>query len=81
MKSTIIVVTAVMALTACGKGIYDEGDVAYEYVGCHQVIHNPADTGERAFLGFADLKKGDYVFYKRVDNNGETGPVVTATSC
>ena len=81
MLKKVLVVTALVSLTACGKGIYAEGDVAYEYVGCNRVIQNPAETGERAFIGFTDLREGDYVLLKRVDNNGNVGPVVTATPC
>jgi|TARA_R110000787_G_scaffold37078_3_gene94429 hypothetical protein len=81
MLNKLLVVTALLSITACGKGIYAKGEVAYEYVGCNKVTQNPAETGERAFIGFTDLKKGDHVLFKRVDNNGDVGPVITAIPC
>jgi|TARA_R110000796_G_scaffold70572_2_gene160411 hypothetical protein len=81
MLKKLLVVASLVSLTACGKGIYTQGEEAYEYVGCNRVVQSPVKTGERAFMGFIDLKAGDYVFYKRVDNNGDVGTVVTSVPC
>lgn len=81
MKKLIIVIAASLLLAACGKRIHNKEEVAYAFVGCHEVIQNPASTGEKAFLGFIDLEVGDRIWFKRVNDNGSVKPVATSTPC
>jgi len=82
---TILILTATLVATACTP-IYKKGEIAYHWVGCHEVHTNPASTGETAFLFVKEwkLKKGDKLYFKQVNTKTETGkigPVKTADPC
>ena len=85
MKKVLLAVTITSAMltSACGfTPIYEPGEPAFDFVGCHTVKVNPSTTGERAFIAMFDLNVGDNLYFKQV--NSETlkiGKVQTATPC
>jgi len=84
MKILLILIAALVA-TACAP-VYKKGDIAYHWVGCHEVHTNPASTGEIAFFLITGWKmeKGDKIFFKQVSTKTDTakvGPVTTANPC
>ena len=46
---TILILTAKLITTACNP-INKKGEIAYHWVGCHEVHTNPAPSGETAFF-------------------------------
>jgi len=71
---TLLILAATLVATACAP-LYKKGEIAYHWVGCHEVHTNPAPSGETAFLLVKKwkLEKGDKLFFKQV--NTETGKV------
>ena len=62
MKKVLLAVTITSAMltSACGfTPIYEPGEPAFDFVGCHTVKVNPSTTGERAFIAMFDLNVGD----------------------
>tara|TARA_R110000765_G_scaffold316676_1_gene409045 strand:- start:202 stop:447 length:246 start_codon:yes stop_codon:yes gene_type:complete len=80
MSKIFIVTTALLLLGACGTPTYIEGQ-EYAFVGCHTVVQNPAVTGERAFMGFFDLRVGDKLWFKQISPDNEVKAVMTAIPC
>ena len=78
--SKIFIVTTALLLGACGTPTYIEGQ-EYTFVGCHTVVQNPAVTGERAFMGFFDLRVGDKLWFKQISPDNEVKAVMTAIPC
>ena len=78
--SKIFIVTTALLLGACGTPTYTEGQ-EYAFVGCHTVVQNPAVTGERAFMGFFDLRVGDKLWFKQISPDNEVKAVMTAIPC
>lgn len=82
---TILILTATLVATACTP-LYKKGEIAYHWVGCHEVHTNPAPSGETAFFLVKEwkLEKGDKLYFKQVNTKTETGkigPVKTANPC
>ena len=75
----IFVITALL-LGACGTPTYIDGQ-EYAFVGCHTVVSNPSVAGERAFMGFFDLRVGDKLWFKQISPNNEVKAVATAVPC
>ena len=78
MRKILIVTT--LLLGACGSPTYIDGQ-EYAFVGCHTVVSNPAVTGERAFMGFFDLRVGDKLWFKQISPDNEVKAVMTAVPC
>ena len=53
----------------------------YAFVGCHTVNQNPAVTGERAFMGFFNLRIGDKLWFKQISPNNKVKAVMKAVPC
>ena len=71
---------ALLAVSGCVDPTYERG--TYQFVGCHTVTQNPASDGERAFFAFIDLKAGDELFFKQINNDaGRATPVSTGVQC
>tara|TARA_R110002096_G_scaffold11444_1_gene42196 strand:- start:1293 stop:1553 length:261 start_codon:yes stop_codon:yes gene_type:complete len=85
MKKVLLAVTVMSAMltSACGfTPIYEPGEPAFDFVGCHTVKVNPSTTGERAFIAMFDLNVGDNLYFKQVSPDGKTvGPVTTGEPC
>tara|TARA_R110000751_G_scaffold107351_1_gene203528 strand:+ start:575 stop:817 length:243 start_codon:yes stop_codon:yes gene_type:complete len=71
---------ALLAVSGCVAPTYERG--TFDYVGCHTVTENPATDGERAFFAFIDLRAGNELFFKQIDNDtGKATTVSTGVKC
>ena len=75
-----IIIPAALLLSACGSPTYIAGQ-EYAFVGCHTVNQNPAVTGERAFMGFFNLRIGDKLWFKQISPNNKVKAVMKAVPC
>ena len=79
----IIPVVALLLVGACSP-MYTKGEVAYDFVGCHEVVKNP-NEGETAFFilpGLINLHPGDKLYFKQVNKlTLEVGSVKTGKKC
>jgi|TARA_R110002167_G_C12340735_1_gene621127 hypothetical protein len=82
MRKIVLSLVALGFLGACApSGVWSKanGKPEYVWIGCHDVVVNPSDTGEIAFGPFG--LKVDKIFFKQVNKDGSVTPTTTGVPC